>query len=219
MKLKKRAIPMLAGVLTAVMLTSTASAHPGDYYAGKYIGKNGAEILLRIEPSAQTSLLDWAGVYQYGYDWNNISSNVEVSLVYASANTPTIYGAMSVCGYNPTDDRDLGGTLAYDSNGNLTGDFTVNWSKVTIYMNTSREAYFNEHCRSPQEAAKKTFLHEVGHALKLSHPFISNGLGGHTNNGRPAAVMNQGYPGLYNNAVSPTITAHDISCLKAKWGA
>lgn len=219
MKIKKRVIPMLAGMVTAVMLTSTASAHPLDYYAGKYIGKNGAEILLRIEPSAQTDLLDWAGVYQYGYDWNNISSNVNVSLVYASVNTPTTYGAMSVCGFDPADDRDLGGTLAFDSNGIPTDDFTVNWSKVTIYINTSREAFVNGYCRNPQEAAKKTFLHEIGHALKLKHPFISNGLGGHTIDGRPTAVMNQGYPGEYYDAVSPTITAHDISCLKAKWGA
>lgn len=219
MKIKKRVIPMLAGVLTAVMLTSTASAHPDDYYAGKYIGKNGAEILLRIEPSAQTSLLDWAGVYQYGYDWNDISSNVEVSLVYASVNTPTIYGAMSVCGYNPGNDYVFAGTGAYDSNGNPTSDFNADWSKVTIYMNTSRGAYFNENCRNPQEAAKKAFLHEVGHALKLSHPFISRGLGGHTIDGRPVAIMNQSYPGDFSGAVSPTITAHDISCLKAKWGA
>lgn len=219
MKIKKRVIPMLAGMVTAIMLTSTASAHPEDYWAGKYIGKNGADITFRIEPSAQTDLLDWAGVYQYGYDWNNISSNVNVSLVYASVNTPTTYGAMSVCGFNPGNDNIFAETRGYDSNGNPLGDTCADWGKVAIYMNTSRGVYFNENCRNPQEAAKKVFLHEVGHALKLKHPFISRGLGGHTIDGRPVAVMNQSYPGDYDGAVSPTITAHDISCLKAKWGA
>ena len=66
MKLKKRIVPMLAGALTAVMLTSTASAHQYDYWNGKYIGKNGANILLRVTKSAQTDLLNYNDVYSHG---------------------------------------------------------------------------------------------------------------------------------------------------------
>lgn len=218
MKIKKRVIPMLAGVLTTVMLTCTASAHPYDYWQGKYIGKSNAEILLRIDTSAQTDLLTWAGVYQYGYDWNNISSKVNVSLVLAGSGTPSIYGSMPVLGEKKP--VDLFGRIApYNSEGQLESEASENedWMFARLYMNTNPETFNN--ASNKTAAAKKTFLHEVGHLLKLCHPEDNSSLIDHTIGGRPSAVMNQGlpYPKVYET--SPTITSHDKSCLIAKWGA
>lgn len=67
--------------------------------------------------------------------------------------------------------------------------------------------------------ARKTFLHEVGHALKLKHPEINANLSAHTvSNGRPYAIMNQGYVRSSSDAVAPDIAFHDKVCLKTKWG-
>lgn len=62
----------------------------------------------------------------------------------------------------------------------------------------------------------KPFVLEVGHALKLGHPAIGTSMIGHSVNGHPVAIMNQGLP---NGAdVASTIQTHDITNLKAKWG-
>ena len=66
-------------------------------------------------------------------------------------------------------------------------------------------------------AAKKVFTHEVGHALKLSHPIQNPTLQGHVYGpGVPSAVMNQGLPNNYYIQVVPS--NHDYNNLKAKWG-
>lgn len=214
---KKQMVSALAGVLAAsVALTSTASAHTGDIWGGKYIGTNKANILLRINQSAQTSLLNWKNVYSYGYNWNNISSNVKVSMIYiegpcvpSMADEMHVYGDSSLGNY-------LGLTLPYDSKGNRIG-YDDNWAYVRITMNTASSAF--SAASNPTLAAKKTFLHEIGHALKLCHPIENSNYSGHTKaNGIPIAIMNQGFPGTQSGATSSYITDHDRSCLKAKWG-
>ncbi len=222
MKFKKRIAPILAGALVgAIALTSTASAHPYDYYSGKYIGQNGADLLLRISTSAQTDLLNWTDVYSAGYNWNNISSKVNVRLIYSSSGMPSFSGEMLVVGKYYEDDT-LGETIFYDSNGNPMkswDDYALNtdWSYSQIYMSTNT-TYFKE-TSNPSNTAKMTFLHEIGHALKLSHPYKHDSLPEHTINGLPIAIMNQGAPGDKGGATSGTITAHDKSNLIAKWGA
>lgn len=225
MKFRKRIAPILMGVFVGtVVLTSTASAHNGDYWLGKYIGKSGADILLRITSSAQTDLLNWVDVYSGGYSWCNISSNVNVRLAYSTAGMPALSGEMYVVGEYRAD-RVLGKTIPYNSTGEIAWkdeynkiyDVQANWDCVKIIMNTNPTAYSN--ASDPSAAARMTFIHEVGHALKLSHPVKSSSISGHNINGLPSAVMNQGFPGNYNGATSATVTAHDKVCLKAKWGS
>lgn len=219
MKLKKRAIPMLAGVLTAVMLTSTASAHPEDYWGGKYIGHEDAKFTLRISRSAQTDFLN-SDIYWSARDWNGISSNVRVNVSFVINGRTTIDDGINVYGDN-LGKYLLGYTTPYDSNGkpldtSIDG-LISDWAYASITMNTNSSAFSG--ASDPKLAAQMTFVHEVGHVLKLTHPFISRGLGGHTIDGKPVAIMNQGLPGDFGGAVSSTITGHDKSCLKAKWGA
>ncbi len=218
MKLKKRIIPMLAVLLAATAMTTTASAHDGDYYGGKYIGKDGADILLRICESAQTSLLTKSGVYEGCYDWNNISSSVTVRMAWTVPGMPSLKDEMLVVGMDLSNTDYLAVTVYYRNGASVYGN--SDWDTSKIYMSTALSDFQNGSCRDAKEAARQTFVHEVGHALKLSHPLLSKGLPGHTKpGGRPVAVMNQGYPGSYDEAVSPIITAHDKSCLIAKWGA
>lgn len=213
---------MIAGVIVgAITIASTASAHSEDYWSGKYIGKSNADILLRITSSAQTDLLNWSDVYSGGYNWCNISSNVNVRLAYSTSGMPELSGEMYVVGES-NDNGVLGLTIPYYSTGevarkNNAYDNNANWSHVRIVMNTNPAAYSG--ASDPSAAARMTFIHEVGHALKLSHPKQSANISGHYIDGLPIAIMNQGYPGYNNGATSGTITPHDKACLKAKWGA
>lgn len=222
MKLRKRIAAMIAGVIVgAITIASTASAHSEDYWSGKYIGKSNADILLRITSSAQTDLLNWSDVYSGGYDWCNISSNVNVRLAYSTSGMPQLSGEMYVAG-EYRKDYNLGKTIPYYSTGEIAWknndyDVDANWAYVEIIMNTNPAAYSG--ASDPSAAARMTFIHEVGHALKLSHPKQSANISGHYINGLPIAIMNQGYPGNNNGATSGTITPHDKACLKAKWGA
>ena len=109
------------------------------------------------------------------------------------------------------DDPVLGTTYAYGSNGGNTS-LNSNWISVIIYMDTGN--HYNG-----MSSAKKTFKHEVGHALKLAHPFAFSPLQYHTHgtyNNLPVSVMNQGYPN--SDEISVNIEAHDKLLLKNKWG-
>ncbi len=222
MKLRKRIASIIAGVIVgAVTITTTASAHNEDYFGGKYIGESDADILFRITSSAQTDLLNKSDVYSGGSDWNNISSNVYIRLAYSTPGMPQLYGEMYVVGEYRTDGV-LGRTIPYYSTGVVAGsednpDVHANWAHVEIKMNTNPAAYNG--ASNPSAAARMTFTHEVGHALKLSHPAKGSSISGHNINGLPYAIMNQGYPGAQNGATSGIITSHDKACLRAKWGA
>lgn len=226
MKLKKYAAPFLAGLLAAVTVTSTASAHPYDYWQGLYLSKNDANIELYVLYTAQTELLTKENVYDYATNWNNISSNVSVSVEYQNTILPNSNGKWIVAGreFNNTN---LGRMNPYDASGNLmdtTPGVNSDWSYVRIDINVDAEAFVDlkNGLITPSKLisnARKTFLHEVGHALKLSHPKQNSTLSGHTvSNGRPYAIMNQGYVRSSSDAVAPDIAYHDKICLKTKWG-
>lgn len=214
MKIKKRMLSIVAGVLAAVMLTNTASAHSYDYLGGKYIGLNGAKRVVIITPSAYTELLNPFDVYLHGESWNNISSNVKIMVLVESKGMPAYDNATRVVG-----SWDLGGatgeTKFYDKNGNPVGiNSDCAYSEIT--MNTHPDTY--SVVGKKITSARKTFIHEIGHVLKLDHPKQSSLLEGHDIDGRPYAVMNQGLYYVYPD-VSTTVTEHDKACLKAKWGA
>ncbi len=217
MKFKKRIAPILAGALVgAIALTSTASAHMFDYWEGNYVGKSDAKILLRITTSAQTSLLNWNDVYSAGYNWNNISYNAEISLVYSSSGMPSLSEEMLVIGEN-LGNKVYGKTTPYNSSGYPNEALSYeDWSYAQITMNINPTVFNN--ASDPTAAARKTFLHEIGHTLKLCHPANDPNAYTHTINGLPNAIMNPGYPGSLNGATSATITSHDKTCVMWKWG-
>ena len=131
------------------------------------------------------------------------------------------YGFFPVYG-DPNLGSTLGRTVPLDSSGNpVSADLAganSNWYSVRIYMNTSSSAFSG--ASNATVAAKMTFIHEVGHALKLAHPAKNKSLSGHNkgeNKNLPLAVMNQGFPN--GDEVSSTVADHDKENLKAKWGA
>lgn len=56
MKIKRCIASVTAAAFCAAMAAGTASAHNEDIWQGKYIGKNDANIILRLDPSAITPL-------------------------------------------------------------------------------------------------------------------------------------------------------------------
>lgn len=64
---------------------------------------------------------------------------------------------------------------------------------ATVAVNTNSNAFSG--AADTTAAARKTFIHEVGHLLKLCHPAVNSSLEDHTHYGYPYAIMNQGLPG------------------------
>lgn len=206
----------------AVVFTSSVYAHDGDVFGGKYLYDKQKNLRLRITQSAQTSIMN-SGVYNSATAWNDISSNVNVSVIMEVPGMPTIADCMYVYGNN---DEKLGMftyglTIPFDSNGRELGNSgaDIDWKYVKIIINTTTKMFENH--SSPTLAARMNFLHEVGHALKLSHPKANAALSGHEieYNGLPYSIMNQGLPNNDSPWLATWVASHDKSCLKAKWGA
>lgn len=216
MKIKKVIASVIAAAFCCNMIAGTASAHNEDYWNGEYIGQNnGVRLYLRLDNSAITSLLTYSDVYKYGTDWNGISSKAEVSVINYAPGMPSIANQTLVFGKTYEDDT-MGEAKRYTNTGSE-AHANGNWSYVTIYMNTAPYVYEGE--KNKTKAAKKVFLHEIGHALKLSHPIQIPYYEGHIyGNGAPYAIMNSGLPSTVGEWVSLEIAQHDKDNLIAKWG-
>lgn len=193
-------------------LTVSSFAHNGDVFSGTYTSSaicNQSNLNFKINSSAQTSLLTY-NVYNKANTWSSTSSNVSVNVVMSSPGMPT-YGFYNVYGKEYSDGT-FGSTIPHDSNGNIVG-VNDNWNSVTIYINTKSGTF------ADSTAASKTFIHEVGHALKLKHPSSSFAYSGHTyEGGLPKAIMNQGAPNSNKPWIATSIQTHDKNNITAKWG-
>lgn len=239
--MKKRVMAFFMAV-TMALTSTTAYAHNADVYGGSYIGRDTANFVLRIEPTARTEALTYLDVYRYGTEWNGISSKVKLSVANVAYETPAIDNQICVRGkdmggkleevkdeygnimYDENGNKiyniifDAGETTYYDKNGKPFTNKNLNIAYCAIDMNVWTEANeFYKREDTPKDVPRKVFLHEVGHALKLKHP-VEGGLSFCSDcHGFPVAVMNQGFPGDFGY-VSSTITDHDKSCLRTKWG-
>ncbi len=202
--------------LLLLFATGTVYAHVGDVYDGEYADDEQQHLKLLIDTSAITNSFTMT-VYRSALDWNNISSNVEVSV------TPYHTG-MSDAGFfyvrglpSVYEDGRTGDVIVRDQNGNVIngdGRYDEDWYDITIYINTDTSAYASDPYFA--QIMKKNVIHEVGHALKLAHPIKDSSCSGHVYAGYPLSVMNQGIITL--NWVSATVSNHDRENLIYKWG-
>ncbi len=216
MRIKRVLLSFIVSTIVMISTAVTASAHNADYHSGVYTGLiSQHNIKFRIESSAITSFLT-SSVYYSAYGWSSISSNVgNIGVAIATAGMPTT-GFVLVYGKN-LNSGVLGETIPRDSSGNIVS-MDSNWYSVTINMNYNTNAY--SVASNPTAFAKRTFMHEVGHCLKLAHPQFGYGISGHTIMGYPYAVMTSGIPGSSSYPyVSANIEQHDRNNLIAKWGA
>lgn len=237
MKIKRLIASIVSAAFCLTMISGTASAHSNDVWAGRYfrlipsttaggeprlVERDTADFVLRINPSALNSTLTYNDVYTHATDWNGISSKVKLTTINnANGTLPNLSDQIDVEGeIIPTIDEYItfGYTYPYDMYGEE-AELYAWWCGAKIMMNISNDVmtyylYYDETGLQP----RKTFVHEVGHVLKLSHPIQSSRAEGHTIDGYPWAIMNQGSVD-YSSYTSPTVTQHDKDCLKEKWGA
>lgn len=220
--MKKRVIAFLSCIVAGVLSSAqSVYAHNGDVFKGSYVLDRQKNLKLRISMSAQTSLMN-REVYESALKWNDISSNVHITVIMETPGMPSIADTMGVYdgrGGN-LNGPDLLKTMGYygltqffDSNGNqVSHDEKCDHARILINVNHPDYSRTGD----PVIAASMNFTHEVGHVLMLSHPV--KGSAGHSFwNSLPYAVMNQGLP-QKNKEVSYLPTDHDKSCLIAKWG-
>lgn len=207
----KRLIISMLCIMT--LMTTQVFAHRGDVYDGVYMSNSPYSqnpLKLLIDTSAITEALTMT-MYREALEWNNISSNVEVSVTQFHLGMSDA-GFTYIRGASWTDGM-TGLTEARDQNGYICGA-NDDWYSVTIYINTHEDAFSGS--SYPEKSAIKTIIHEVGHALKLAHPFPDESYADHIYDGLPHAVMNQG---LVDEAcVAFTVVTHDKKNLIYKWG-
>lgn len=210
--IKKISVILLSTLVLSSVSSFTVSAHNLDYFGGVYTNSSTiSNMKYKVESSAITTTLT-SSVYYSAYAWDDISSTVgSIGIAISVPGMPStgFFGVLGQAYYDGT----LGETIPRDSNGNIVGA-NNNWTSVSIYMNTASNAFSG--AEDATEAAKKTFMHEVGHTLKLCHPANNSSASGHYYSGYPRAIMNQGFPN--NTNVASAITAHDQENLRAKWG-
>lgn len=203
-----------------------------NYWTGGYIGHQSGTIHIKI--NLDESLFSYngqsTGITRELFDvlnrssnpWNNLSSRI---IIYGPKdnNAPNNAFQITYKGDATLDKGTVGETYGRD---NADNDLSLgaNWNKVCILLNTSGR------WKSLNDIHKeKTILHELGHALKLAHPFHSEDTAD-VPNGRPSypdnvygcydvcAIMNWQSPTVNSNLTCRYPKKHDIINLKNKWG-
>lgn len=226
MKTKKRIFSAIIALVTTIALNTTVSAHKDDYSPGTYTTVDKGNLTFRVAYSGQTDILTYDQVYKYGLGWNDYSSNVNVKIemqLPGVAFTPGL--EMSIVGNSKYGDF-IGHTLFFTSVENYQNYIKTRNSEYLAYMSQPcTDVMIEMNTRSiiddvvvTPSIMRKTFIHEIGHSLRMKHPEEDADIEGHNMSGFPYAVMNQGIVTSTRPWVSPTITSHDIQCLRAKWG-
>lgn len=221
--MKKRVVSFLVCAFFAVFAAGSVYAHSGDVFKGKYLTDIQKNMKIRVTQSAQTSFFN-SYVYNGALDWNDISSNVRVSVIMEMPGMPSITDSINVYGDDGEfGDYYMGKVRIYDKNGVETDDDDSDLLYSKIIMNTDSIAYNELPASQRSDGARMCFIHEVGHVLRLAHPDDGgSAIGHHYANLLPYAVMNTGLPvnrsdGKYDQ-VAWSVADHDKLCLRGKWG-
>ena len=213
-------------IFEAIEVDTFNNYWPGSYNVGIYDGV--AHIQVVVEASAYSNPTIDVSYFDAVNVWNNLCENV---IIYGPGEsvpngiTPLV---VTFRGRVFSENGVAASTVGINANGvtaEQLGSVTYeNWSSVIIYISNTVE--FSE------TDAKKTIAHEMGHALKLAHPWqctnlqsVENGRGGYSRygipdrgNARVLALMNQDRATESNNLSACVPKIHDIINLRNKWG-
>jgi hypothetical protein len=155
--------------------------------------------------------------------WNNASSRVKITeFQYGGSNSGHILvHSMDIwSGYlGQLMHRDANGVLVDASfapgNGSLQNGVNANWHRLEIHMQSDLSVWHLPAVVSNavvEQRVAATFMHEVGHVLKLDHPTCSG-----SNPPDNHSVIRGGFADR-NPARSANVTQHDRNLLRRRWG-
>jgi hypothetical protein len=218
------------------MVTVQADAHDTDWWNGTvpYNNNNPRNVTIQISQNALVPGVLTMDRYEMamvrGIGWNEING----SRIHISRVSQDQWGHISVMGWRyPANSGTLGELIPRGQFGSIVGP-NDNWQGVEIRMNDNNSGIWTTGDFHPGGAivynrVVKTFIHEVGHALKLSHPAPGNNathIAGHTirwdyrlGDGErfyPSAVMNTGFPD-WETPTSWMRTQHDRDNAARRW--
>ena len=231
---------LFIGIISA--MTTSAGAHAEDIIWSGTNGYNNLDLKFFIGTIFGPLTMDVftiAGSSTYG--WNGISSKVKITHITDNNNLSTNAHVKVIRENLP---EGMQGTIRHiDKNTGRLTEFGVgadrtnvhsNWIGIQMFLSNSTRVWQEEPTPPySQEAiakmrAQKTFLHEIGHLLKLDHPAIvysgMPAISGHnivdkyTGAFYPLAVMNGGRADKFDH-IPLTVSQHDRSHLKRKWGS
>jgi len=162
-KITKRTLSVSIVIIISQLLAITAFACNTAFFSGTYTANapsNQSNLKLLLFPSAITPTLISSTYNNPG--WNSSSPVINVSITNWYQSIPNVDSYFPIYGEYWSNSSILGETRVYDANGNPVSA-NSNWHRVSININTNSAAF------NTAEQARKTFIHEVGHALKLSH--------------------------------------------------
>ena len=230
--MKKRVIALFtAAVVACTTISASAStiySHEDEFWSGKYLDNKQKNLCFFVRKSAQTSILT-KDIYNPSA-WNDVSENVHVSVEFETDENSGLVNfrnafVLGVTSYAFGGRTVRAETCPYDQYGRPIpmNELDRDWLQIDILMNTDEKVYSEKlysGLKDKSVVAKKTFLHEVGHSLKLQHPVENSALEEHIFSGLPLSVMNNRRPysqgGEIFTASEPT--HHDRVTLIAKWG-
>ena len=184
---------------------STYNRTFSDYLENGYANGSAPYVVnVIIDSSAITQYLT-SDVYTCATAWNDIDSNIIVKLY-----LPSHIGAYDPCDFTVAvvgsifDNEDYG--RFYWGSGNVNGNWTS--GRIEISLNNAKINSSTALLCDQQ----MNFLHELGHALKLIHPNVSN------SDWHPISIMNPGLPSRAGDYYIPCRpSGYDKYNLNRKW--
>lgn len=201
-----------------------------NYWDGGFVGQdeNGVQhIQIVLDPSCTSGGIVKRSHFDVVDEWNNISSKI---VIYGPDDEVpegidpfkiTFIGVQD--GMNQYVQAKTVPKVMNEDNETQDG-FSSDWEAVTIYLNIEQGKGLN--APGVDDALiEKVILHELGHALKLTHPRqesnladVPHGRGGYGSDAKVVALMNQGDPDSQSGLAASTPKWHDIINLINKWG-
>ncbi|MCL2638401.1 MAG: hypothetical protein FWD48_08540 [Oscillospiraceae bacterium] len=208
---------IISCVMACIILLSAgmiqASSCTNSYHTGT-VWYSGTNLRIGVNSSAMNSILTF-NVYNSvttSGGWNNLHTpaRIHISNVIHLGAAPSATRDIDVVAWYYGSSNKLGEVVPYDSFGNVTGEWG-NWSSAVIRMTDCTSIWGDGGVSATirTERARKTFIHEVGHVFRLSHPNCSNISG-------PLAVMRQEAADL-SATTSATVVTHDENNIAARW--
>lgn len=185
------------------------------YTYTEYDGSGKTNLSFRVlsgDIRPQLANVNLANIYDAADLWESLGANIQINLTTSNTDWDIGFSADEII-QSGDKVNILGMAFPMDNINSFypygEADLNGYWDRCQIIFNLDPDCYFVGLSDSDKDVV---IIHELGHALKLQHPY-GEGTGGHV----VYSVMCQGLPDN-GNKVSSVPSAYDIRTLKNKWG-